>query len=126
MEKNNNSVSPIEGICAAIAALLFFLCSCFMGIGMTVWLIVLSVVITFFIITLYDKQDFTTPSGVLCVFDAIFSLWIFLLIYVLTDSYLWGISAAALYAVIAVFFTKRKKNPCYFQSLFGRYMRFYF
>lgn len=36
MEKNNNSVSPIEGICAAIAALLFFLCGCFMGIGMTV------------------------------------------------------------------------------------------
>ena len=119
MEKNNNSVSPIEGICAAIAALLFFLCGCFMGIGLTVWLIILSAMITFFIITLYDKQDFTTPSGFLCVCDAIFSLWIFLLICVLTNSYLWGISAAALYAVIAVFLQKEKKIQVIFRVCLG-------
>lgn len=111
MEKNNNSVSPIEGVCWAIAAMLCFVCYCFWGIGIVLGIVVIILLVYGFVRMLAeDDEEFRKfYSENLYLLDLIFSLYGFALASYVTSNCLYGILFIPAYACIAAFFKNRKR-----------------
>ena len=111
MGKNNNSISPIEGVCWAIAAMLCFVCYCFWGIGIVLGIVVIILLVYGFVRMLAedDKEFRKFYSENLYLLDLIFSLYGFAIASYVTSNCLYGILFIPAYACIAAFFKNRER-----------------
>ncbi len=111
MGKNNNSISPAEGICWAIASVLCFTCHCFLGNGVGISMTVVTLVALLIIqgAKACENDKFELCQETWYLLDIIFTIWGFLLASTITDTCLWGFVYVACYAAIIGFFIEKKR-----------------
>ena len=111
MGKNNNSVSPAEGICWAVAAVLCFINYAYWGIGIVLGIVVIILLIYGFARMLAEDDEAFRKfySENLHILDLIFSLYGFALASYITSNCLYGILFIPAYACIAALLKNRKR-----------------
>ena len=118
MGKNNNSVSLAEGICWAIAAVLYFTGYWFLGNGVGIGMTVVTLVALLIIqgVIACENGNAEKYPETWYILDIIFTVWGFFLVSTLTDTCLWGFVYVAGYAAIIGFFAQKERL---FNVLFG-------